>query len=76
MIKHNNPNPNGYNFESSNDPHKYFGIQSCASCRWVNYNGLVCGDPVSPKYNQKITEKTYCRYWTPKLQNPSFNKGI
>lgn len=51
----------------------FFGVQSCASCRYVNYNGQICGLSVSPRYGQKITSQDWCRFWGPKMQNPSLD---
>ncbi len=45
------------------------GVTSCQSCRWIDYNGSVCGNLVSPLYGQKITPEKWCRYWAPKMFN-------
>ncbi len=44
----------------------YQGLNSCQSCLYTNYNGNICGQPLSPNAGKKVTPKTWCRYWAPK----------
>lgn len=53
----------------------YQGRTSCQSCRYVNYNGEVCGQPLSPLYNKRVGVSDWCRFWSPKVgQNISLTK--
>lgn len=72
MSNEPNPSLNNYIPETIVNNKEYFGVHSCASCRYVNYNGIVCGSLISPKSGQKITQDDWCRYWGPKMQNAPF----
>mgnify|MGYP006282585161 CR=1 FL=1 len=70
---HSTQNKN-YNPNTPIDNKEYFGMQSCASCRYIDYNGQVCGHLLSPRSGSHVKQKNWCRYWSPKMQNAPFRK--
>jgi hypothetical protein len=50
-----------------NQGYFYQGRNSCQCCRYVNYNGEVCSQPVSPLYAKKVGAENWCRFWSPKV---------
>ena len=76
MIMNNKKTPDlvYYNIHSfQNNANQYIGVQACQSCRQINYNGQTCGSMVSPFAGQIMSPDQWCRYWTPRLHNPTFN---
>lgn len=72
----NEPKPpsNNYYINSRVNNKEFFGVHSCASCRWIEYNGNVCGSLISPKSGLPINENTWCRYWAPAMQRAPLYK--